>query len=188
MAVINDPNVAANVARAGPVDTSGGDFSVHVSTRPDDYGTLGHYSAHGLTGSIAAGAAALSEIAQLRYTGANKVIVYAVVLEHFRATTAFVAGTFLFDLNRSTSWTVDGSGGGTQTPEKLRTSMAAPTATFRIATTAALGAGTKTLSTQPLRGIRGNVSTGVAVAGGETELGSMTSAAISVGYPGPVPL
>jgi hypothetical protein len=137
---------------------------------------------------MAAGVGALSEVFQFRYTGANIALVYDVILESFVATTAFAAGSFLFDVIRAITWTVDGTGGGTQVPEKLRTSFATPTATARLATTAALGAGTKTLATQPLRAIRGNVTTGVAVTGGETELGPQTSAAISVGYPGAVAL
>jgi hypothetical protein len=162
--------------------------ALHVNVKPDDVGSLGQYMAHGVTGSVAAGAGALSEIVQVRYTGANLSLVYSIVLESFVATTAFVAGSYLFDVIRAAPWGTDGTGGATQVPEKLRTSFAAPTTTFRIATTAALGAGTKTLATQPLRAIRGNVSTGVAVAGGETEIGGMTSAAIQVGYPGPVAL
>jgi hypothetical protein len=175
---------SANVAEVG----AGAQKALHVTGKPDDVGALGQYMAHGVTGSVGAGAGALSEIVQLRYPGANLALVYSVVLESFVATTAFAAGSYLFDVIRAAPWGTDGTGGATQVPEKLRTSFAAPTATFRIATTAALGAGTKTLATQPLRAIRGNTSTGVAVAGGETEVGVMSSAQISVGYPGPVAL
>lgn len=186
MAVINDPNTAANITRVGAVDTSAGGASLHVVLRPDEYGTLGHYRSHVFTGNIAAGAGALSELVQLRYTGTNKVIIYSIILEHFRSLgTAFAPGNFLFDVIKSTNWTVDGTGGATQTPEKLRTSMAAPTYTIRVATTAALGAGTKTLATQPYRAIRGIVSTAV----NGMQLGSISAAAnITVGYPGAVPL
>lgn len=175
---------SGSVADVGAIAQKG----LHVIVKPDDVGALGQYMFHGVTGSVAAGAGALSEILQFRYTGTNLALIYDVVLESFVATTAFAAGSYLFDVIRAISWTVDGTGGGTQVPEKIRTSFAVPTATVRIATTAALGAGTKTLATQPLRAIRGNTSTGVAVAGGETELGAMTSAAISVGYPGPAAL
>jgi len=161
---------------------------MHVILKPDDVGSLGQYMISCVTGSMAAGLAAASEILQLRYTGANLLLIYDVVLESFVATTAFVAGTWAFDVIRATAWTVDGTGGATQVPEKLRTSFAAPTATARIATTAALGAGTKTLATVSLRVIRGNTSTGVAVAGGETQVGVQSSAQISVGYPGAVPI
>ena len=186
MAVINDPNTAANITQVGPVDTSVNEFAAHVSVRPDSCGSLGHYLAHVFTGNIAAGAGALSELVQLRYTGTNKVIVYDVTIEHFRSLgTAFAAGNYLFDLIKATAWTVDGTGGGTQVPEKLRTSMAAPTATVRVSTTAALGAGTKTLNTNPFRAVRGIVS--VAING--MMLGSISATAnITVGYPGSVPL
>ncbi len=183
MAVL-EGGVSASLAGVGAEAQKG----LHVITKPDDVGALGQYMFHGVTGSVAAGAGPLSEIVQLRYTGTNVVAIYDVVLESFVATTAFAAGSYLFDVIRAINWTVDGTGGGTQVPEKIRTSFAAPTATVRISTTAALGAGTKTLATQPLRAVRGNTSTGVAVAGGETELGPMTSAAISVGYPGAIPL
>jgi hypothetical protein len=183
MAVL-EGGVSAALAGVGAEAQKG----LHVIVKPDDVGALGQYVFHGVTGSVAAGAGALSEVVQLRYTGGNAVLVYEVVLESFVATTAFAAGSYLFDVIKSINFTVDGTGGGTQVPEKLRTSFSAPTATVRIATTAALGAGTKTLATQPFRAIRGNATTGVAVTGGETELGPMTSAAISVGYPGAVPL
>jgi hypothetical protein len=186
MAVINDPTIAANIARVGPVDTAAGDTSQHANLRPDDYGSLGHYRGHVFTGNIAAGAGALSELVQLRYTGTGKVVVYSVVLEHFRSLgTAFAAGNFLFDIIKSTSWTVDGTGGGVLVPEKMRTSMAAPTSTLRVATTAALGAGTKTLSTNPYRAIRGIHSTAI----NGHQLSAIPAAAnITVGYPGAVPL
>lgn len=186
MAVINDPNTAGNIVRVGPVDTSAGDNSQHINQRPDDYGALGHYRAHLFTGNIAAGAGALSELVQIRYTGTTKVVIYSIVLEHFRSLgTAFAAGNFLFDVIKSTGWSVDGTGGATQVPEKLRTSMATPTTTFRVATTAALGAGTKTLATQPYRAIRGIAS--VAING--MQLGSISATAnITVGYPGAVPM
>lgn len=186
MAVINDPNTAGNITRVGAVDTSAGGAPVHVSIRPDEYGALGHYKVHAFTGNIAAGAAALSELLQLRYTGTTKVIVHSVVLEHFRSlATAFAAGNFLFDVIKATAWTVDGTGGATQVPEKLRTSMAVPNTTARIATTAALGAGTKTLATQPYRAIRGIHS--IAING--HQLGTIPATAnITVGYPGPAVL
>jgi len=176
--------VSGSAAEVGAATQKG----VHVIVKPDDVGSLGHFMFHGVTGSVAAGASALSEIVQFRYTGSNLTLIYDIIMESFVATTAFAAGSYLFDVIKSTSWTVDGTGGTTQVPEKVRTSHGAPTVTARIASTAALGAGTKTLATNPLRAIRGNVSTGVAVTGGETQLGPQTSAAISVGYPGPAAL
>jgi len=183
MATINDPNTAGNVAYVGPVGTAAGDQPLHVSVRPDPVGALGHYIAHVFTGNIGAGAGALSELVQLRYTSTNNVIVYDVVLEHFRSLgTAFVAGNFLFDVIKSTAWTADGTGGVTQVPILFRTGFAVPTATVRVATTAALGAGTKTLALQPFRAIRGIVSTAI----NAHMLGLISAAAnITVGYPIP---
>lgn len=186
MAVVNDPNVAANVARVGAVDTSAGGAAQHVSVRPDEYGALGHYKSHVFTGNIGAGAGALSELVQLRYTGTGKVIIYTVTIEHFRSLgTAFAAGNYLFDIIKSTGWSVDGTGGGTQVPIKLRTSMAVPTSTVRVATTAALGAGTKTLEAQPFRAVRGIVSTAV---NGHMLSAISAAANVQVGYSGVVTL
>lgn len=181
MAVIEGGTSAA-LQEVGAAAQKGG----HVIQKPDDAGALGHYVAHLFTGNMAANAGALSELAQFRYTGTNQIVVYSVTLEHFRSlATAFVAGNYLFDVIKSITWTVDGSGGVTQVPEKVRTSFAAPTATCRVATTAPLGAGTKTLATQPLRAIRGIIS--VAING--MQLGSIAATAnVTVGYPGPVPL
>lgn len=189
MAVINDPNTAANIARVGAVDTSAGGAPAHVSVRPDEYGTLGHYIMHAATGSIAAGLAANSELVQLRYTGTNKVIVHSIGIEYAVYTTAFAAGAFEFKVQRAINWTVDGSGGGTVTPLKLRTSMSAPTATVRVATTAALGAGTKTLDATILRGVRGAVVTGVSTAGGNPFLQNADATAdVPLGFATPVAL
>lgn len=181
MAVIQDPNNTANIARVGAVDTSADAPAQHTDVRPICAGSLGHFVTHAFTGNIAAGAAGLSELLQLRYTGTNKMVITDVWLEHFRSLgTAFAAGNFLFDCIKATAWTVDGTGGANQTPEKLRESMAAPTHTIRIATTAALGAGTKTLKTQPYRAIRGIVSTAI----NGMQLGSIAAAAnVTVGYP-----
>lgn len=183
MAVQNDPNTAANVARVGDVDTSTGDVGAHVSVRPDPCAALGHYIVHCFTGNMAAAAGALSELVQIRYTGAKKLIIYDILVEHFRSLgTAFAAGNYLFDYIRATGWSVDGTGGALVVPEKVRTSMGAPTTTVRVATTAPLGAGTKTLSTAALRAIRGIVSTGI----NAHMLGSISAAAnITVGMPGP---
>jgi len=188
MAVINDPNTAANVAKVGPVDTASGDQPLHVDVRPPGMGSLGQYIAFGETGSIAAGALTNGELFQLRYTGTNIVIVHSVMLEYVVVTTAFVAGEMSYNVIKATGWTVDGTGGALQTPEKLRTSFAAPTATFRVPTTAALGAGTKTLATNPLRKVRGQPLTGVAVAGGDPILAPGTTAGVPAGIFSGIPL
>lgn len=188
MATINDPNTSANIAKVGPVDTSAGDQPLHVDVRPPGMGSLGQYVAFGETGSIAAGALTNGELFQLRYTGANVVLVHSVVLEYTAVTTAFAAGELSYNVLKATGWSVDGTGGALQTPEKLRTSMAAPTATFRVPTTAALGAGTKTLATNMLRKVRGNALSGAASAGGIPMSNFTTSAAVTSGLPQPIAL
>jgi hypothetical protein len=133
---------------------------VPVNARPYAHDALGHYQISGTTGTMAAGIVANSQILQFRYTGANLAVVYDVTIDEFRSLgTAFAAGPWLFALTRITGWTVDGTGGATITPLKLRTSMGAAVATVRIATTAALGAGTSTLDASNLRDIRGIAGT-----------------------------
>lgn len=188
MATLNDPTTAANITRAGAVDTSAGDIALHVDVRTPGMGALGQYMAFGETGSIGAGALTDAELFQLRYTGGNIVLVHSVVLEYVVATTAFATGELSYSLTKATGWSVDGTGGALQTPEKLRTSMAAPTTTFRVPTTAALGAGTKTLATNRLRKIRGNALSGAAGAGGIPLSGLTTSAAVTSGIPTPLAL
>lgn len=76
------------------------------------------------------------------------------------STTFFAAGVPVqVDLVKSSAWTVAGTGGSSPTPAALlknRTSMGAsliPANDIRVATTAALGAGTKTLETVSLAAI-----------------------------------
>src|SRR6185436_4482073 len=124
---------------------------------PLDYTTLGHYSAVLTTGTIGAGMSALGELVQMRWVDATRfcAIQEVRVLEFWNVATAWTAGRFLFDVCKSTSWSADGTGGNAvtvTTPQlKLRTSMGASlfSTGFRLATTAALGAGTKTLNTLP---------------------------------------
>lgn len=76
------------------------------------------------------------------------------------STTLFAAGVPVqIDMVKATAWTVQGTGGTGITPAallKLRTSMGSTlvaSGDTRIATTAALGAGTKTLEAQSLSAI-----------------------------------
>lgn len=135
----------------------------------------------GATGLIGAGAGAASEIYQFRWTStASKAAIISIGLSVGAAGTAFAAGTATFDAAVARAWTVAGTGGTTITPAtndcKLRVGTAAsglgsfafpsPTSLVsevRIATTAALGAGTKTLDAQPI----GSITTGVAAVAGQ---------------------
>jgi hypothetical protein len=129
--------------------------ALRVTIRPVDYGALGQYRISMLTGTMAAGLAAASEIFQSRWTAAsNLALIWGVNLDGMSGSaTTFTAGFSSFTLTIARSWSGDGSGGSAATltgnNQKLRTSMATTSmGTIRMATTAALGAGTKTLDSQ----------------------------------------
>lgn len=117
---------------------------------------LGHYSVDVSTGDMAAGAGANSEVLQFRWTSSTVLaVVYEITITGMRATTAFAAGTIDIKATKARAWTAAGTGGGTLTlttdEAQLRTNMATSVVgEVRVATTAALGAGTKTLDTQNL--------------------------------------
>lgn len=121
--------------------------AVRTSPRPPEaVNTLGAYRQSLFTGSVGAGLAANSEIAQFRYTGASLAMVKRIQMDTVCATTAFAAGAISFRLLTATGWSADGSGGSVlTTPLALDSRMAVPVASLRVATTTALGAGTKTL-------------------------------------------
>jgi len=131
---------------------------LHFISKPQDYGVLGHYAAVLTTGTIGAGMAALGELVQMRWIDATRLcLIHEVqVLEFRNVATAWTAGRFLFDVCIARGWSADGTGGAavvvTGDQNQLRTSMGASlfSTGFRLATTAALGAGTKTLDTNPI--------------------------------------
>lgn len=145
---------SGSIAEVGAFAAKG----LHTIAKPQDYGALGHYSAVLTTGTIAAGAGALSELVQMRWVSpsALAIITEIQVLEFRNVATGFTAGRFLFDVCMARNWSADGSGGnavGVADPQlQLRTSMGATlfSTGFRLATTGALGAGTKTFDTLPL--------------------------------------
>ena len=134
---------------------------VHVM--PVDHGAFGAYSYGGPTGVLPAALAANSEIFQFRWADATRFcVVRKVRISAAVSTTFFAAGVPVqLDLIKSTGWSVAGTGGTAPTIAatlKKRTSMASSlmvAGDMRIATTAALGAGTKTLEAQPLSTILG---------------------------------
>jgi hypothetical protein len=123
---------------------------------PHEHGSNGHYKKSLISGTMAAGLTANSNIWQLRWTHATKFcVVNQIVLDGVGGGTAFTAGFGNFRLFVSRSWTVDGSGGtsGTLTGDngKARTSMATTLmGAIRISSTAALTAGTKTNDTDSI--------------------------------------
>lgn len=124
--------------------------ALRMSHRPPEMSaSFGGYRQGLMTGTMAAGLAANSEVLQFRYTGANVAVVNLVRFEGVAASLAFAAGQLSFRLLMATAWSADGSGGNalTTTGEaaQLDSRFAIPVATLRVATTAALTAGTKTL-------------------------------------------
>lgn len=135
--------------------------SQRVTLRPPDHGALGAYSYGGVTGILPAAIAASSEIYQFRWADATRIcLINDVRFSACVSTTFFAAGIPVqIDMIKSTGWTVAGTGGTGITPAALmkkRTSMGSSlmaAGDMRISTTAALGAGTKTLETLALSSI-----------------------------------
>lgn len=132
--------------------------AVRVTPRPVDHGSLGAYCYGGFTGILPAALAANSEIFQFRWADATRLAaIRKIRLAACVSTTFFAAGVPVqIDLVKSSAWTVAGTGGTAISPAALlkrRSSMGSslvPSGDMRIATTAALGAGTKTLETLSL--------------------------------------
>jgi len=170
MAGLQIQGAGGSVVEAGAFAAKG----LHAIAKPQDYGALGHYRAVLTTGTIAAGMAANGELVQMRWvdaTGKVCVITHIAVLEFRNITTAFAAGPYNFNVIRSTAWTVDGGGGGAVSvvDPQLQLRAAAMGASlfstgFRLATTAALTAGTKTFDTLPMGACFGNVGSTPAIA------------------------
>lgn len=114
------------------------------------------------SGVMAAGLAGDSEIFHFRWTAATLALVHEVRMwAGNEVTAAFAANWFSFRLFFARAWTADGTGGATATltgnNHKLRTSFDTTTlGTARVATTAALGAGTKSLDAQALASVGGS--------------------------------
>jgi hypothetical protein len=142
----------------------------HVSEKPIPYGTLGHYQMAFLTGNMAAGLAADSEIFQFRWTDATRLaVLMKVELDGAQSlATGFAAGACRFRLTPARGWSIDGTGGANPTVtgnnNKLRTSMGTmlmANTSIRVATTAALGVGTKTLDAQDISQVNNAVAAAV---------------------------
>ena len=144
--------------------------AMRVVGRPMDLGTRGAYALGVNTGVLTA--ALTGEVFQMRWTDATRLMLLrSVTVSWAVSTTAFVAGvTPQLAMRIARAFTADGTGGtaivfSTSNTNKKRTSfplsLLSDTGT-RISTTAALGAGTKTLDTNRCALIQGNV--GVATA------------------------
>lgn len=166
MATINDPTTAANVTRVGMA--SGMVWvPLHVASGPLPVGAGGAYRLSMTSGTIGASLGANSELFQFRYvTGASRVcLVHGVTVSASMIATP-TAGTTPVNMQLvgkiARSWTADGTGGTAATltgnNQKLRTShTTSEVVSARMATTAALGAGTKTFDAQNFGGVTGGI-------------------------------
>lgn len=161
MATINDPNNASNIAVVGAVSSTTAQNPLHVSARPVPHGSNGHYRYAAFTGILPAALGANSEIFQFRWSAAALLaVITRVRVSASVSTTFFAAGVPLqIDMIRSTAWSAAGTlGTGVTigTAGKMRNGFPGSTLVagdMRIATTAALGAGTKTLDATPIAAI-----------------------------------
>jgi hypothetical protein len=149
---ILEGGTTGNAVEAG---AASGANALHVQARPASYGSLGHYLMAGGTGTMAAGLAGSSDIFHFRWTHATYLaLIKRIEMQYFNSLgTGFTAGLAYFGVFVARSWSADGSGGTTLTPsannQKLRASMATTSVgSARIASTAALTAGTKTHDSQ----------------------------------------
>jgi hypothetical protein len=136
-------------------------LAFRTEARPIDAAGLGQYSVGGLSGILPAALGANSEIAQFRWADATRFcVIRKIRISAAVSTTFFAAGVPLqIDLIKSTAWTIAGTGGTSPTlaaANKKRTSMGSSLVAagdIRFASTAALGAGTKTLEANNLAAI-----------------------------------
>lgn len=131
--------------------------ALRTTLRPIDHGSFGSFRVSGLSGTMAAGLAADSEVFQFRWTDATRIcVVTSVIWDGLSGSaTAFTAGFGKVDMLIARSWTADGSGGTNVTPtgnnQKMRSSMnTSLLGAARVASTAALTAGSKTLDTRAI--------------------------------------
>jgi len=135
-------------------DVDGSTFrALQTTLRPTDHGAFGSYTFGAFTGILPAALAANSEIFQFRWTDASRLcLINQIKISACVSTTFFAAGVPVkIDLVKATAWSAAGTGGTALTPAALlkkRTNMGSSLVAagdIRIASTAALGAGTKTL-------------------------------------------
>jgi hypothetical protein len=135
---------------------------LHAALYPATLSTSdGAYSVGGVSGTIAAGAAANSEVFTFRWTNAASTCqVQRVTFSAQCAGTAFAAGLCSFSMKVARSWTVDGAGGTALTPSRRRASMPSSVLTrTAIASTGAMAAGTKTFDSANFAAIAASAGT-----------------------------
>lgn len=136
--------------------------ALRITPRPIDVGSLGSYTIGMTSGVMAAGLAANAEIFQFHWSNTpNLALIRRVTISAANAGTAFAAGVATFGMRAARAFTAVGSGGTIATlsgnDQKRRTSfgttLLTTAADVRVASTAALGAGTKTLDNNDLSSI-----------------------------------
>lgn len=151
MAIIESGS-GTDIANIGAVAAS----PMHTTLKPIPYATLGHYTYSNTTGTMAAGAGGPVDVLQFRWTEAsNLAVIQEISLTGMYQITGFTAGAGLFTATIARGFTAAGTGGGTATltgdNQAMRSSMGTSLVNeIRIATTAALGAGTKTYDSAPI--------------------------------------
>ena len=140
--------------------------ALRVRNSPLDAGSLGHYRLAMATGTIAAALAANSELFQFRWTDATRLCaVQKILISAGANAAATAAGLVTLEAAIARTWSAAGSGGTAATitgnNQKCRTSFGTTLlGEARCASTAALGAGTKTLDTQGIGNVQIGIGTG----------------------------
>jgi hypothetical protein len=163
MAVINDPNTAANIAAVGAKAFS----PFHTLAGPFPIGAGGGYRVSAQSGTMAAALAANAEIFQFRFvTAASRVaLIHGISISAGANVAASAAALVAFRVSVARGWTAAGSGGTrltlTGNNQKLRTIHAtSEVSDAGIATTAGLTAGTKTFDAQDVGSVAFGIGTG----------------------------
>lgn len=125
--------------------------AARVSPRPVELGTGGAFRSVFATGALT-GAGASTPVMSFRWTSATLNALLMRMQATIETTTAFTTAQFLeFAPYIARSFTANDSGGNAVTAPKKRTSLAATAVgDFRVASTGALTAGTRTLDAQPV--------------------------------------
>jgi hypothetical protein len=126
------------------------------------------YSLGVVSGTMAAGLSAASPIVSIRWATVGQLcVIRSLRLTAGNSATAFTAGFVAFDLITARGWSANDTGGGavawTNTATNRRRSTFgdsgfATAGEIRVATTATLSAGTRTLDTNPLNSIAASVT------------------------------
>lgn len=159
------------------IEVDGTSFrALRTTARPLDTGSLGHYRLSMATGTIGAALASGAELFQFRWTDATKLcVIYKVLVSAGANVAASAASINALEMVIARSWSAAGTGGATATltttNQRVRTSMGTTLlGEARIATTAALGAGTKTLDTQGIGNVLFGIGTGAITTGVNLQL------------------